>query len=119
MKLSFVLLGFLLTYFSAFTQNKPKYYTQSIPGTTHTLDMIGILGGKFTMGSPEGEMFRKADEGPQRTVELSPFWIAKYETTWDLYLVFQNKELEAQALKTDEAIEQKADAVARPTKPYV
>jgi formylglycine-generating enzyme required for sulfatase activity len=119
MKLSFVLLSFLFTYFSAFPQNKPKDYTQTIPGTTHTLDMIGVLGGKFTMGSPEGEMFRKADEGPQRTVELSPFWIAKYETTWDLYLVFQNKELEAQALKTDEAIEQKADAVARPTKPYV
>lgn len=104
---------------SLFSQPKPENYAQSIPGTKHVVEMVGIAGGEFKMGSPENEMFRKADEGPQRTVEVSPFWIAKYETTWDLYLVFQNKELEAQDLKTDEATEKNADAVARPTKPYV
>ncbi len=100
-------------------QEIPPNYRQVIPGTTHTLDMVGLAGGEFMMGSPDSETFRGVDEGPQRIVELSPFWMAKYETTWDLYLVFQNKELENSTLKADAATEQHADAVARPTKPYV
>lgn len=119
MKLLLTVFSYLLVQLIAFPQNKPKDFTQTIPGTKHKLEMVGIPGGTFTMGSPENETFRKTDEGPQRSVKLSPFWMAKYETTWDLYLVFQNKELEAKELKTDESTEQQADAVARPTKPYV
>ena len=36
---------------------------------------------KFTMGSPNNEKNRKSREGPQHKVELSPFLIAKTETT--------------------------------------
>lgn len=38
--------------------------------------------------------------------------MAKFETTWDTYLIFQNKELE-----NEKSL--KVDAIARPTKPYV
>lgn len=85
----------------------------------HALEMVAIPGGVFIMGSPVEEDLRNTDEGPQRQVTLSPFWMAKYETTWDLYLVFQNKELEVSNLNARESSGQNADAVARPTKPYV
>jgi formylglycine-generating enzyme required for sulfatase activity len=40
------------------------------------------------MGSPESEKGRKDDEGPQHEVEISPFWMSKYEMTWDAYDVW-------------------------------
>ena len=50
--------------------------------------MIAIPGGKFIMGSPDYEPFRKKDEGPLRKVALSKFWMAKTEVTWDEYMAF-------------------------------
>jgi formylglycine-generating enzyme required for sulfatase activity len=50
--------------------------------------MIAIPGGIFKIGSPETEDYRKADEGPQREVILSPFWMEKHEVTWDEYEAF-------------------------------
>ena len=45
--------------------------------------MLPIPGGKFTIGSPKSEAKRGDDEGPQREVEIKPFWMAKCEVTWD------------------------------------
>ena len=42
---------------------------------------VSLPGGSFGMGSPAGEPGRGDDEGPVHTVSLSPFMIAKYETT--------------------------------------
>ena len=50
--------------------------------------MVAIPGGTFKMGSPADEPFRKEDEGPVREVELSPFFMAEVEVTWDEYLAF-------------------------------
>ncbi len=60
-------------------------YTEKIPGTDITFEMIPIPGGKFLLGSPEGEADRNADEGPQVRVTVSPFWMAKCEITWAEY----------------------------------
>ena len=40
------------------------------------------------MGSPAGEPFRKVNEGPVRDVEISPFFMAEIEVSWDEYLTF-------------------------------
>ncbi len=46
------------------------------------IKMIWIKGGMFQMGSKENERHRKANEGPQHTVNLSSgFWLARTETT--------------------------------------
>ncbi len=37
------------------------------------------------MGSPETEEGRLADEGPQHEVQVGPFWMGKFEVTWDQY----------------------------------
>jgi len=67
---------------------KFENFTEKIPGSSVSFDMVAIPGGKFLMGSPENEPLRKSDEGPQRKVTLSRYWIAKTEVTWDEYLAF-------------------------------
>jgi formylglycine-generating enzyme required for sulfatase activity len=63
-------------------------YDQNIPGTSVTFKMAAIQDGKYTIGSPIIERGRDEDEGPQKTVELAPFWMGVKEVTfaeWDLY----------------------------------
>ena len=48
--------------------------------------MVPLEGGSFVMGSPEDEVGRDPDEGPQREVSIKPFAIGKFEVTfaeWD------------------------------------
>ena len=42
--------------------------------------------GQFTMGSPNIEQGRESDEGPQHMVQISGFWIGKYEVTQSQWL---------------------------------
>ena len=60
-------------------------YTESIPNSTVTFEMVAVPGGTFKLGSPPDEAGRDADEGPQVEVTLKPFWIGKTEVTWDEY----------------------------------
>ena len=60
-------------------------YKLTIPGTSVTFEMVPIPGGKFKMGSPDGEEGRQENEGPQFDVDVSPFWMSKYELTWAEY----------------------------------
>jgi formylglycine-generating enzyme required for sulfatase activity len=63
-------------------------YSQKIPGTDVTFEMVPIPGGKFTMGSPKSEAGRQENEGPQFEVVVEPFWMGKYEVTWSEYKKF-------------------------------
>lgn len=101
-----------------------KDYVSKIPKTGVPYDMVAIRGGEFLMGSPPDEPKRKDDEGPQVRVKVSPFWMARYETSWDQYDPFmiskrpRNKDgtLEyPQHLKDPTP----ADFVSSPTSPYL
>lgn len=46
-----------------------------------TIDLIGIPGGKFLMGSPESELERQANESPQHFVKIKSFLMAQYPIT--------------------------------------
>ncbi len=73
-----------------------KDYSSLIPKTGVSYDMVAIKGGTFLMGSPPDEKDRKEDEGPQRKVKVQPFWMGKYEVTWDQiknYVVTKNTAL--------------------------
>lgn len=63
-------------------------FVETIPGTSVSFRMLPIPGGSFQMGSPEREPGRGENEGPQREVEVSPFFMAEVEVTWDMYLAF-------------------------------
>jgi len=52
-------------------------FTEMIPGTRVSFDMVALPGGTFNMGSHEDEPLRDPDEGPVRSVTLSRFWIAR------------------------------------------
>ena len=79
-------------------------YETTIPGTNTTFEMVPVPGGRFTMGSPEDEEGRLKDEGPQFEVVVKPFWMGKYEVTWDEYKRFMDldwvlKKLQQQKLR--------------------
>jgi sulfatase modifying factor 1 len=65
-------------------------YTESIPGTDVTFEMVPIPGGEFLLGSRAGEADRGDDEGPQVRVRIAPFWIGKCEVTWAEYKAFMS-----------------------------
>ncbi len=83
--------------------------------------MVPLAGGKFTMGSPNSESGRSADEGPTHIIEIAPFWMAQFEITWDLYNLFVEREIDgkrdSQNLGTEVALD--VDAVSGATIPYV
>ncbi|WP_420386420.1 formylglycine-generating enzyme family protein [Roseivirga sp.] len=106
----------LVLTFSIRTDQPFENYHQSIPGTDMQVEMIAIPGGSFTMGSTN-----KPDEQPVHQVEVSPFWMAKYETTWNLYRLYRERNLDTEQPQQLEGTEVKikVDAVARATTPYV
>jgi formylglycine-generating enzyme required for sulfatase activity len=96
-----------------------KPFTQEVSGTDIKFDMLPIPGGKFTMGSPESEKRRKADEGPQVEVTVEPFYMGKYEVTWDIYNEYLKVygEIGAKQLPSP-PVSKLADAVSYPTPIY-
>lgn len=97
-------------------------YKSTIPGTEIEFEMVPIAGGKFMMGSPEGEAGRKKDEGPQFEVTVQPFWMGKYEVTWDEYKEFMklDKVFKAFARKKVREInkQNEIDAITAPSSLY-
>ena len=98
-------------------------YQEQIEHTEVKLDMLPIPGGTFIMGSPDSEVDRKEDEGPQHEVDIAPFWMSKYEITWDAYEVWMF-DLDLQMRKFRDIPETVRDKAAeeyqlsQPTKPY-
>ena len=98
-----------------------RKYTEHILGTDLKFDMAPIPGGKFKMGSPEGEEDRDGNEGPQVEVCIEPLWMGTHEVTWDEYDTWSFKlDIQRRKIKREKATkwDDIADAVARPTAPY-
>ena len=97
-------------------------YTERIPKSPVSFSMIAIPGGKFTMGSPDDEPFRKEDEGPAREVEISPFFMAEIEVSWEEYLTFyvqtsaEGRSTDTEGLRNKKTNE--TDAISGATPPY-
>lgn len=104
------------------TAEEMKPYTEIIPGTGGVkIEMVPIPGGVFTMGSSSDSKYHKKDEGPQHRVKVDPFWMSKYEITWNAYEQFMLKldiKRRKHGLAKPTKLDDEADAVARPTPPY-
>ena len=112
LKLKFITLLFFSSWFLLQAQDL-KPYEQTLPGTTVKFKMIAIPAGSFTMGSPPQESMREADEGPQKKVALSAFWMSEHEVTfvaWDAFF----KSMDVPQTKAIAL-----DAVSRPTAQYI
>lgn len=63
-----------------------KSYMESVPlADNASFELIPIPAGTFRIGSPETEANRESDESPRKEIAIGPFWMAKLETTWDIY----------------------------------
>lgn len=79
-----------------------KRRERTIPGTAIGYTMVEIPSGKVSIEV----------DGVAREVEVGPFWVMTTELTWDMYDVF--------VFNLDEAGQHpEADAVSRPSKPYI
>jgi len=94
-------------------------YTDTIPNTKITFDMVPIPAGTFTMGSPASEPGRGEDEGPQHKVTLNAFYIGAREVTWAEYDEFGfSLDLQRKRKLGLTGPKDAGDAVSRPTPPY-
>ncbi|MBL9172900.1 MAG: SUMF1/EgtB/PvdO family nonheme iron enzyme [Verrucomicrobiales bacterium] len=103
-------------------------------------EMVAIPGGEFEMGSADNSPGHQANESPRHKVKLDPFWMGKTEVTWNEYELFQFPSMEKGANVSTERVNRElllltdfprpadggnpyvgheADAVSRPTTPYV
>ncbi len=106
------------------SESSMKPYVETIPGTDVKFEMLPIRGGTFEMGSPPSEAKRGDEEGPVHPVKIAPFWMEKYEVTWEEFdqfafsLDLKKKARENVDVTKQPDNEKKADAVTRPTPPY-
>ena len=109
-------------YAEATVVDKFENFVEKIPGTSASLSMIAIPGGEFLMGSPDSEPMRGEDEGPQRRVSVSPFFMGEVEVTWDQYWAFYGETMSEG--RTPPSViyannsREDIDAVSGPTPPF-
>jgi formylglycine-generating enzyme required for sulfatase activity len=102
-------------------QDEFSEYEQEITTSDLGFTMVPIKGGTFTMGSSKDDPNRGEDEWPAHQVEVSDFWMAKHELTWDLYELWMlNIDRDNRAYKKLEETKSDtlSDAVTKPTAPY-
>jgi sulfatase modifying factor 1 len=96
-------------------------FTEQIPNTAISFNMIPVKGGTFKMGSSDNEPFRKNDEGPVRSVTVSKFFMGEVEVTWDEYWAFYASTMSEGRLDPTIVMEKNAgnpDAISGPTPPF-
>ena len=97
-------------------------FTETVPGSPASIRMIAIPGGEFMMGSPENEPFRDEDEGPQKKVKISPFFMGEYEVTWDQFWAFYSETMSEGRTPPSKIYANNTrkdiDAVSGPTPPF-
>jgi len=94
-------------------------YTDTIPNTKITFEMVPIAAGTFMMGSAASEPGRNADEAPQHKVTLTAFYVGAKEVTWAEYDEFAfSFDLQRKRKLGLTGPKDAGDAVSRPTPPY-
>jgi formylglycine-generating enzyme len=99
-----------------------KNFTERIPKSPVSFNMVAIPGGTFKLGSPSAEPLRKEDEGPVRDVRIKPFFMAEIEVSWDEYLAFyaqtaaEGRSTDTEGLRAGKS--SATDAISGATPPY-
>ena len=83
-------------------------YSEKIPNSDLSIEMIFIQGGEYSMGNKNSNV----------NTQISSFWMSKYEITWEIYNLFMEFD---QSNKLEYIIDGdtiKVDGVSKPTTPY-
>ena len=105
------------------TVTRFENFTEQIPGTSVSFEMIAIPGGTFMMGSPPDEPFRRDNEGPVREVTVSRFFMGKAQVSWDEFWTFLFETLSEgrippQIMRERNLEALTVDAISGPTPPF-
>ena len=98
-------------FFLAFCTVAPaqEQYLQEIPGTEFSIELIKVPSGTFRMGN--------AATGQSETIEMPSFYMSVYEITFDQYLPYRELDFDADTSSWME--DYAADAITRPSPPYL
>lgn len=111
-----------VVYDSAATVTRFENFTETVPGTGVSINMVAVPGGEFTIGSSEKEPFHKKDEGPQKNVKISRFFMSEVEVTWNQYWAFYNETMSEGRTPPEKVYANNSrpdvDAVSGPTPPF-
>ena len=83
-------------------------YSEKIPNSDLSIEMIFIQEGEYTMGNKNSNV----------NTQISSFWMSKYEITWEIYNLFMEFD---QSNKLEYIIDGdtiKVDGISKPTTPY-
>ncbi len=99
-------------------------YTGKIEVGDIPYEMLAIKGGTFLMGSPPDEKGRKNDEGLQKKVTVSDFWMGKNEVIWTQFIAYSDRKKEqirnrTGTPRTPAALDREVDWVSAPTEYYM
>jgi len=86
-------------------------YQFNVPGSQILYKMVPIKAGSFLMGSNGKEKGRATDEGPQRKVTLSAFWMGAFELSRDEFDIFYKDE--------NTSDNSTVDAITKPSPQYI
>lgn len=97
-------------------------FTETIPGTGVSMNMIAVPGGSFKLGSPDKEPYHSDNETPQRTVTVSSFFMGEVEVTWRQYWAFYRETMSEGRIDPEDVYSNNSrpdiDAVTGPTPPF-
>lgn len=92
-------------------------YTETIPLSAVSFDMVAIPGGTFTMGATEEDRFAEPDEIPAREVMVDSFFMAEVEVTWNEYMTWYSQTA-GEGRTTDIGMLEGVDGLTGATPPY-
>ncbi len=110
-QIAFLILSINSSLFSIAQSIDFSTYSQKIPNSSLSFKMVPVKAGSVLLGSPATEPKRMQDEGPQKNIRLSAFWMGAYEVTRDEFDVFYKDETTS--------MNEDVDAITRPSAQYV
>ncbi len=93
-------------------------FTEFIPKSPVSFEMITVPEGIFTLGSPEKEALRDEDEGPQRRIKISKFFMGKVEVSWEEYMAFFSQTSAEGKSETSSSGNGEVDGITGATPPW-
>ena len=85
-------------------EDSRKVFEEHLPGTTVSLRLVKIPAGTI-------EVADESDSGGSKAVAVKSLWVSETEIPWEAFDIF--------VFKLDSSSNAKADAVSRPSKPYL